>query len=105
MYLGAVALAALAVAAATEARASGVEDKSSCPIVASTDFAIYGQTAAGGVAASSRRWIAHFFDWWKAQDPTVDYVFLSATEAQACAEPRVDVPEPADVGAAGRQCL
>lgn len=84
MYLRVVALAALAVAAATEARASGVEDKSSCPIVASTDFAIYGQTAAGGVAASSRRWIAHFFDWWKAQDPTVDYVFLSAAEAQAC---------------------
>ena len=56
----------------------------SCPIVASTDFAIYGQTAEGGVAASSRRWMAHFFDWWKAQDPTVDYVFLSAAEAQAC---------------------
>ncbi len=79
-----VALFALAVAAPAGAIASGVEGEASCPISPNTDFAIYGQVAEGGVAASSRRWMAHFFDWWKAQDPAVDYVFLSAAEAQAC---------------------
>ena len=57
MWVRALALMALAVAVAPDARASGVEDATSCPIVASTDFAIYGQTAEGGVAASSRRWM------------------------------------------------
>jgi len=84
MCLRALTLMVLAVAAATDAGASGTEGTSSCPIVASTDFAIYGQTSEGGVATSSRRWMAHFFDWWKAQDPAVEYLFLSAAEAQAC---------------------
>jgi hypothetical protein len=84
MCLRLAALMALAVAAAPGARASDTAGKTSCPIVASTDFAIYGQVSEGGVAASSRRWMTHFFDWWKAQDPAVDFVFLSATEAQAC---------------------
>ena len=104
MCLRVVALMALAVGAATEARASGVEGETSCPIVASTDFAIYGQVSEGGVAASSRRWMAHFFDWWQAQDPAVDYVFLSAAEARP-ARPQVDLPEPEHVGPAGRQRL
>jgi hypothetical protein len=87
-----VPLAALAIAAAVDARAAGAESASSCPIVESTDFAVYGQTAEGGVAASSRRWMAHFFDWWKAQDPTLDYVFLSAAEVQACTNLRTTYP-------------
>ena len=41
MRLRVVALMALAIAAATDAGASGVEGETSCPIVASTDFAIY----------------------------------------------------------------
>jgi hypothetical protein len=62
-----VALAAMAIAAAVDARAAGDERTSSCPIAASTDFAVYGQTGDGGVAASSRRWMAHFLDWWNAR--------------------------------------
>jgi Biotin-protein ligase, N terminal len=88
-----VALMALVVAAATGAGASGAEGETSCPIVASTDFAIYGQVSEGGVAASSRRWMAHFFDWWQAQDPAVGYVFLSAAEAQACTNLKSTYPD------------
>jgi Biotin-protein ligase, N terminal len=84
MCLRVLPLLALALAAGMDATAAGAEVATSCPIVASTDFAIYGQTSEGGVAASSRRWMAHFFDWWKAQDPDVDYVFLTAAQAQAC---------------------
>ena len=93
LRLRALMLMALAVAAAVDARAGESQRTASCPIVAGTDFAVYGQTAEGGVAASSRRWMAHFFDWWKAQDPTLDYVFLSAAEAQACTNLKSTYPD------------
>ncbi len=93
LRLRALMLMALAVAAAVDARAGESQRTASCPIVASTDFAVYGQTAEGGVAASSRRWMARFFDWWKAHDPTLDYVFLSAAEAQACTNLKSTYPD------------
>ena len=55
-----------------------------CPIGPNTVFAVYGQTFKGGVGSSSRSWMTHFFDWWKSQDSSVDYLFLTAAEAQAC---------------------
>lgn len=63
-----------------------------CPIGPNTDFAIYGQTLKGGVGSSSRSWMGHFFGWWKSQDSTVDYLFLTAAEAQACTNIKTKYP-------------
>jgi hypothetical protein len=91
-WLRALALVVLVVAAATDARAGEPGGTSPCPIVQGTDFAVYGQTLQGGVATSSRSWMTHFFDWWKAQDPGVDYLFLTAAQAQACTSIRTTYP-------------
>jgi hypothetical protein len=65
---------------------------STCPLVQSTDFAVYGQTFKGGVGTSSKSWMTHFFDWWKAQDLNVDYQFLDAAQAQACTNMKTTYP-------------
>ncbi len=77
-------LVVLLLAGTTSALGAKPGGTTACPIATGTDFAVYGQTFKGGVGTSSRSWMAHFFDWWKAQDPSVDYVFLTAAQAQAC---------------------
>jgi hypothetical protein len=54
-----------------------------CPINSSTDIAVYGQTGTGGVGDLSRSWMVHFFDWWKAQDASVDYAILDAADVKS----------------------
>ena len=68
----------------TNALAAKPGGTTACPILPTTDFAVYGETFKGGLGTSSRSWKAHFFDWWKAQDSSVDYQFLTAAQAQAC---------------------
>jgi hypothetical protein len=81
----ALALTLLVGTGSTAALAAKPGGGTACPIQDSTVFAVYGQTFKGGVGTSSRSWMTHFFDWWKAQDPGVNYLFLTAAEAQACA--------------------
>jgi glutamine amidotransferase-like uncharacterized protein len=47
-----------------------------CPIQSDTDVVFYGDTGFGGVGSLSRSWVIHFLDWWKTQDPSIDYVEL-----------------------------
>ena len=85
-------LVALLLAVTTSALAAKPGGTTACPITPGTDFAVYGQTFKGGVGTSSRSWMAHFFDWWKAQDPSVDYLFLTAAQAQACTDLKTTYP-------------
>jgi hypothetical protein len=85
-------LLVLLLAGTTNALAAKSGGTTACPIAPDTDFAVYGQTFKGGVGTSSRSWMAHFFDWWKAQDPNVHYLFLTASQAQACTNMRGNYP-------------
>ena len=91
-WIGATTLAALLAAGTTDAIAAKAGGTTACPILPTTDFAVYGQTFKGGVGTSSRSWMAHFFDWWKAQDSSVDYQFLTAAQAQACTSLKTSYP-------------
>ena len=83
----------LATALATSAIAGKPSSGgSTCPLLQATDFAVYGQTFKGGVGTSSRSWMDHFFAWWKGQDASVDFQFLTAAESQACANLRTAYP-------------
>ena len=53
----------------------------SCPIKSTTDFVYY---SGSGASSLSQSWMVHFLDWWKVQDPTIEYVKLSAAEIAAC---------------------
>ena len=53
----------------------------SCPINSTTDFVYY---SGSGASSLSQSWMVHFLDWWKAQDPTIEYTDLSAAEIAAC---------------------
>ena len=53
----------------------------SCPIKNTTDFVYY---SGSGASSLSQSWMVHFLDWWKAQDPDIDYMDLSAAEVAAC---------------------
>ena len=53
----------------------------SCPIKDTTDFVYY---SGSGASSLSQSWMVHFLDWWKAQDPDIDYMDLSAAEVSAC---------------------
>lgn len=53
----------------------------SCPIKGSTNFVYY---SGSGATRLSQSWMVHFLDWWKTQDPTIEYVDLSAAEVAAC---------------------
>jgi len=53
----------------------------SCPIKSTTDFVYY---SGSGASKLSQSWMVHFLDWWKAQDPTIEYMDLSAVEVTAC---------------------
>lgn len=53
----------------------------SCPIDDATDFVYY---SGSGATSVSQSWMVHFLDWWKAQDPAIDYQDLSAREIAAC---------------------
>lgn len=57
--------------------------KGTCPINSSTNVVVYGQTGNGGVGRVSVSWMTHFFNWWKSQDPTVDYTILSADDVKS----------------------
>ena len=92
IWMGVTTLALLFAAGTTDALAAKSTGGTTCPIAQGTDFAVYGQTFKGGVGSSSRSWMAHFFDWWKAQDPTVDYLFLTAAQAQACTNIKTAYP-------------
>jgi len=54
-----------------------------CPITSSTNIVVYGQTGSGGVGAPSKSWMTHFFDWWKVQDPSVNYMFLTSSNVKS----------------------
>jgi glutamine amidotransferase-like uncharacterized protein len=54
-----------------------------CPVNSGTDIAVYGQTGTGGVGDLSRSWMVHFFDWWKAQDASLDYAMLDAADVKS----------------------
>ncbi len=54
-----------------------------CPINSSTNVVIYGQTGAGGVGPVSLLWMKSFFDWWKSQDPSLNYTVLSAANIKS----------------------
>ncbi len=84
LWVSATSLVFLLLAGPFPALAAKPGGTSPCPIVQSTDFAVYGQTFKGGVGTSSRSWMAHFFDWWQTQDPNVHYLFLTAAQSQAC---------------------
>jgi len=51
---------------------------STCPITSETDIVFYGETGWGGVGTLSRSWVIHFLDWWKTQDPSINYVELDS---------------------------
>ncbi len=51
-----------------------------CPITSSTNVVFYGQTGFGGVGDLSKSWVTHFLDWWKAQDPSINYVALDGAD-------------------------
>ena len=85
-------LVVLLFAGTTNALAAKPGGTTACPIAPDTDFAVYGQTFKGGVGTSSRSWMAHFFDWWRAQDPNVHYLFLTAAQTQACTNMRATYP-------------
>lgn len=53
-----------------------------CPITPETDFAFYGDTGRGGVGDLSKSWLTHFLDWWKTQDPSLNYVILDAGDVK-----------------------
>jgi hypothetical protein len=91
-WMSVTILMVLLVAGGTEAIAAKSGGATACPIGQNTDFAVYGQTFKGGVGTSSRSWMTHFFDWWKAQDPAVDYLFLTAAQAQACTNLKAKYP-------------
>ncbi len=54
-----------------------------CPITTSTNVVVYGQTGTGGVGDLSKSWMTHFFDWWKSQDPSVNYMFLTSANIKS----------------------
>jgi hypothetical protein len=83
-WMSVTTLTVLLSAGITNALAAKPGGTTACPILPTTDFAVYGETFKGGVGTSSRSWMAHFFDWWKTQDSSVDYQFLTAAQAQAC---------------------
>ena len=85
-------LMVLLVAGFTNAFAAKPGGTTTCPIASGTDFAVYGQTFKGGVGTSSRSWMAHFFAWWQTQDSGVDYLFLTAAQAQACTNLKTSYP-------------
>ena len=91
-WMSVTTLVVLLLAGTTDALAAKPGGTTACPIAPDTDFAVYGQTFKGGVGTSSRSWMAHFFDWWKAQDPSVDYLFLTAAQAQACTNLKATYP-------------
>jgi len=51
-----------------------------CPIKSDTNIVFYGETGWGGVGDLSRSWVIHFLDWWKTQDPSINYVELDSTD-------------------------
>lgn len=53
----------------------------SCPIKSTTDFVYY---SGSGATSLSQSWMVHFLDWWKAADPSIDYMDLSAKQVAAC---------------------
>jgi len=53
-----------------------------CPIKDTTDVVFYGDTGFGGVGDLSRSWIISFLDWWKLQDPSLDYVELDSDDVR-----------------------
>jgi len=53
----------------------------SCPINSTTDFVYY---SGSGASSLSQSWMVHFLDWWQAQDPSIEYMKLSAKQIAAC---------------------
>jgi glutamine amidotransferase-like uncharacterized protein len=53
-----------------------------CPITSGTNVVFYGETGFGGVGTLSRSWIIHFLDWWKSQDPSINYVELDSRDVK-----------------------
>jgi hypothetical protein len=53
-----------------------------CPIKSDTNVVFYGETGFGGVGDLSKSWITHFFDWWKQQDPSINYVILDSGDVK-----------------------
>lgn len=87
-----LALALVLPVPATSVLAGKPGGGTSCPIAQGTDIVVYGQMLKGGVGTSSRSWMTHFFAWWQAQDPDLHYQFLTAADAQACANLRTGYP-------------
>ena len=81
MLRGKIFLMALALVANLIAVNANAKPALSCAIKSTTDFVYY---SGSGASSLSQSWMVHFLDWWKAQDPTIEYVKLSATEIATC---------------------
>ncbi|MGV8152430.1 MAG: BPL-N domain-containing protein [Candidatus Nanoarchaeia archaeon] len=53
-----------------------------CPITQSTNVVVYADTTFGGVGSLSKSWITKFMDWWKTQDPGINYVILDSNDVK-----------------------
>lgn len=54
-----------------------------CPITSSTNI-VYNSDTRNGVGAASLAWAVNLLAWWKAADPSINYMGLSASDIQSC---------------------
>lgn len=52
-----------------------------CPIKSTTDIVYY---SGSGASSLSQSWMVHFLDWWQAQDSSIEYMDLSASQIGDC---------------------
>lgn len=56
---------------------------STCPITPETNIVVYADTSFGGVTTLTKSWTTHFMNWWETQDPSINYVLLSASNVKS----------------------